>query len=88
MSREVSELMYMADSLVDDLNNDDEAVDERQRRYCTLHEWIEMHYQDLGDAWSDLKEFTEETGDLVFDAADFNDFCEAMYRLYRVPPQK
>jgi len=87
MSREVSELMYMADSLVDDLNNDDETVDER-RAPLKLHEWIDVHYQDLGDAWSDLKEFTDHTGDLVFDAAEFNDFCEAMYRVHRVPSQK
>ena len=34
---------------------------------------------DLSEAMTDIVEHREQTGELLFDACDFGEFCEAMY---------
>ena len=62
---------YAEDSHVDS--------DHHQGQRLDLEAWIEQHLTDITDAWSDIKEFQEETGEILFDACTFDQMCEAMY---------
>jgi hypothetical protein len=80
MSRDVEELMYYAQDNNYDPDNYDLHEDRSHgQKRLNLEDWIEQHLTDITDAWSDIKEFREETGDLLFDACTFDQMCEAMY---------
>jgi len=76
MSRDVEELMYYAQ---DNNNYDSDPQEDPRGQRLDLESWTEKHLTDITDAWSDIKEFQEETGDLLFDACTFDQMCEAMY---------
>jgi hypothetical protein len=76
MAREVDELMYNRDH---SLWADEMDEEEEEGMILDISSWIEVHLDDLSDAWWEIRDFREETGNVLFDASDFNDFCEAMY---------
>ena len=76
MSRATNELMYRDDA-DDDYVDGDEEND--ANRPLDLHQWIDAHFSDLSEAMTDIVEHREETGEMLFDACDFGEFCEAMY---------
>jgi hypothetical protein len=79
MSRDVEELMYYAHDNYDPDNYDPQEDRSHSQKRLNLEDWIEKYLTDITDAWSDIKEFQEETGDLLFDACTFDQMCEAMY---------
>jgi hypothetical protein len=74
MSRATAELLYGA--IHDDIDEDEENCDDGP---LDLHQWIDQHFSDLSEAMTDIVEHREQTGELLFDACDFGEFCEAMY---------
>lgn len=73
--REVDELMYY-ESWADEMDEEEDV----RGAILDLASWIEAHLDDLSDAWWEIRDYREQTGNMLFDAADFNDFCEAMYK--------
>ena len=57
----------------------DEDEENESQRPLDLHQWIDAHFMDLSEAMTDIVEHREQTGELLFDACDFGEFCEAMY---------
>lgn len=76
MSRTVEELMYGAEPVF----TDDEVEGEEDKE-LSLEKWTDLHMADLCDAWFDLHEHAKESGQMLFDACTFNDFCEEMYNI-------
>lgn len=75
-SRATNELMYYRED--DEFYADEDEENELQRP-LDLHQWIDAHFMDLSEAMTDVVEHREQTGELLFDACDFGEFCEAMY---------
>jgi hypothetical protein len=65
-----------------DITDTDEETIESRHLYLKYEEWCDWYSNDLWYMWSNIKMYTRESSihPFVATTAEYNDFCEFMYR--------
>jgi len=73
---------YVSETYLTEVAPGGEIPDDGEEYVDTLdyQDWITMNSDDLYNMWFSIKEYRENTGCILLQTMDWNDFCEFVYK--------